>query len=165
MGSEVLIIGSSQAGLQAASDLADIGLKIHLVEPRPFMGKEGEHVFPDYLVNLQLLEILKHPNISSWTNTGLEDLSMENDSYRAVLQQFPRYIDLSKCTACGACIDICPVTVPGTSRKAIYLGGQPDCAVIEKGGISPCTTACPAGIHVQGYVAKSPNNGTGKHTI
>lgn len=153
MGSEVLIIGSSQAGLQAASDLADIGLKVHLVEPRPFMGKEGEHIFPDYLVNLRLLEILKHPNILSWTNTVLEDLSMENDSYRAVLQQFPRYIDLSKCTACGACIDICPVTVPGTSRKAIYLGGQPDCAVIEKGGISPCTTACPAGIHVQGYVA------------
>ncbi len=153
MGREVLIIGSSQAGLQAAFDLANIGLKVQLVEPSPFMGKSGEYLLPDYLVNRRLLEIIKHPNISTWTNTEIQELHQEKGSFRAVLQQFPRYIDLSKCTACGACIDICPVTVPGTNRKAISLGGQPDCAVIEKGGISPCTTACPAGIHVQGYVA------------
>ncbi|NOQ39467.1 MAG: 4Fe-4S ferredoxin, partial [Anaerolineales bacterium] len=153
MGREVLIIGSSQAGLQAAFDLANIGLKVQLVEPSPFMGKSGEYLLPDYLVNRRLLEIIKHPNISIWTNTEIQELDQDKGSFQAVLQQFPRYIDLSKCTACGACIDICPVTVPGTSRKAIYLGGQPDCAVIEKGGISPCTSACPAGIHVQGYVA------------
>lgn len=153
MGREVLIIGSSQAGLQAAVDLADIGLKVQLVETSPFMGKNEEYLLPDYLVNHRLLEIVKHPNISTWTNTEIQELRQENGSFRAILQQFPRYIDLSKCTACGACIDICPVTVPGTNRKAIYLDGQPDCAVIEKGGISPCTTACPAGIHVQGYVA------------
>ncbi len=153
MGREVLIIGSSQAGLQAALDLADIGLKVQLVEPSPFMGRNGEYLFPDYLVNRRLLEIIKHPNISTWTNTEIQELNQENGSFQAVLQQFPRYIDLSKCTACGACIDVCPVTVPGTSRKAIYLDGQPDCAVIEKRGRAPCSTACPAGIHVQGYVA------------
>ena len=153
MSREVLIIGSSQAGLQAALDLADIGLRVQLVEPSPFMGKSGEYLLPDYLVNSHLLEIIKHPNISIRTNTEIQELNQDKGSFQAVLQQFPRYIDLSKCTACGACIDICPVTVPGTSRKAISLGGQPDCAVIEKGGISPCTTACPAGIHVQGYVA------------
>jgi len=153
MGREVLIIGSSQAGLQAALDLADSGIRVHLVEPMPFMGKKGEYLFPDYLVNVRSLTILKHPNISTWTNTEIKELAQEEGRFQAVLQQYPRYIDISKCTACGACIDICPVTVPGTDRKAITLGGQPDCAVIEKEGISPCTKACPAGVHVQGYVA------------
>ena len=46
MGREVLIIGSSQAGLQAALDLADTGVKVHLIEPMPFMGKKGEYIFP-----------------------------------------------------------------------------------------------------------------------
>ena len=50
-------------------------------------------------------------------------------------------------------MEVCPITVPGTDLKAIHFGGQPDCAVIEKWGISPCSDACPAGIHVQGYVA------------
>jgi NADPH-dependent glutamate synthase beta subunit-like oxidoreductase/NAD-dependent dihydropyrimidine dehydrogenase PreA subunit len=158
MGREVLIIGSSQAGLQTALDLADSGIKVHLVEPMPFMGKKGEDLFPDYLANVRSLEILKHPHISTWTNTEIKELTREDGRFQAVLQQYPRYIDISKCTACGACIDICPITVPGTDRKAINLGGQPDCAVIEKGGISPCTNACPAGIHVQGYVALIAQN-------
>ena len=153
MGREVLIIGSSQAGLQAALDLADTGVKVHLIEPMPFMGKKGEYLFPDYLANVRSLEILKHPNITTWTNTEIKELTPEDGRFQAVLQRYSRYIDVSKCTACGACVDVCPVIVPGTDRKAIYLGGQPDCAVIEKGGISPCTYACPAGIHVQGYVA------------
>ena len=153
MGKAVLIIGSSQAGLQAALDLAFSGIKVHVIEPSPFMGKNGEYIFPDYLLNQRLLEIYKHPNITPWTNTSLEELAKVNGSFQAVLQQYPRYVDLSKCTACGDCIEICPVFVPGSDRKAIYLDGQPGCAVIEKGGISPCTNACPAGIHVQGYVA------------
>ena len=150
---EVLVIGSSQAGLQAAMDLAFSGINVHVIESSPFMGKNGEYLFPDYLLNQRMLEILKHPNITSWTNTSLQELTKVNGIFQAVLQQYPRYVDLSKCTACGDCIEICPVIVPGFDRKAIYLEGQPGCAVIEKAGVSPCTNACPAGIHVQGYVA------------
>ena len=38
------------------------------------------------------------------------------------------------CTTCGACLEVCPVTVPGTNHKAIYIsdGTQPGCAVIDK---------------------------------
>ncbi len=153
MGKEVLIIGSSQGGLQAAMDLADVGVKVHLIEPSPFMGKQIGNLFPDYLSNVHLLELLKHPNITAWTNTELQEIKEQDRNYQAVLQRYPRYIDLSKCTACGDCVEVCPITVPGKERKAIYLGGQPDCAVIEKIGISPCSNACPAGVHVQGYVA------------
>jgi NADPH-dependent glutamate synthase beta subunit-like oxidoreductase/Pyruvate/2-oxoacid:ferredoxin oxidoreductase delta subunit len=153
MTGEVLIVGSSQGGIQAAWDLAQVGVHVHLLDSKPFLGKKGEHQFPDYLTNQRLLEIIKHPNITTWTNAELGQLTAQDGGFRAEIDQYPRYIDLSKCTACGECVDVCPVVVPGTDRKAIIIGGQPGCAAIDKGGISPCTNACPAGIHVQGYVA------------
>ena len=75
--------------------------------------------------------------------------------FHVELRQHPRYVDLTKCTACKDCIEVCPVTVPGTDHKAIYLaeGAQPGCAVIDKLGKAPCSNTCPGGIHVQGYVA------------
>ncbi len=71
------------------------------------------------------------------------------------LRQHPRYVDLAKCTACGDCIQVCPVTVPGTDHKVIYRleGAQPGCVAIDKLGKPPCSNTCPGGIHVQGYVA------------
>ena len=153
MDNQVLVIGCTKAGLQAAQDLADVGLQVNLVEGSPFIGSDQDFGLPDHLKNTLLLETIKHPRIKIWTNTDVNQIIRTNGGYQVQLQQYPRYIDLNKCTACGDCVDVCPVTIPGTDLKAIHFGGQPDCAVIEKGGVSPCTNACPAGIHVQGYVA------------
>jgi len=153
MNNQVLIIGCTPAGLQAAQDLANIGLQVNLVENSPFISSDQNNYLPDHLKNTLLLEILKNPRIKVWTNTDIDQITSVSGGYQVQLQQHPRYVDLSRCTACGDCVDACPVTIPGTDLKAIHFGGQPDCAVIEKEGISPCTNACPAGIHVQGYVA------------
>jgi len=153
MNNQVLVIGCSQAGLQAAQDLANVGLQVNLVESSPFLASDDSYNLPEYLKNTLLLEILKDPRIKIWTNTEIQEINQRNGEYQVTLQQNPRYIDLAKCTACGDCVEVCPITVPGTKYRAIHFGGQPDCAVIEKWGISPCSDACPAGIHVQGYVA------------
>ncbi len=153
MDNQVLVIGCTKAGLLAAQDLADVGLQVNLVEGSPFIASDQTFGLPDYLKNTLLLEIIKHPRIKVLTNTDIDRITRTKGGFQVQLQQHPRYIDLSKCTACGECVDVCPVTIPGTNLKAIHFGGQPDCAVIEKAGISPCTNACPAGIHVQGYVA------------
>jgi len=153
MDRQVLVIGSTLAGLQAAQDLASIGLQVNLIENSPFIARDDTYHLPAYLKNTKLLEIFKDPRIKVWTNTDVDQIIRTNGGYQVRLEQSPRYIDLSKCTACGDCVDVCPVTIPGTDLKAIHFGGQPDCAVIEKSGIAPCTNACPAGIHVQGYVA------------
>jgi NADPH-dependent glutamate synthase beta subunit-like oxidoreductase len=148
-----LIVGGRAAGIQAARDLANSGIQVHLVEPSPFLG-HGSSV-PQYLMNSRLLEISKHANITVWTNTHVSRAEGEAGSFRVELRQHPRYVDLATCTACKDCIEACPVTVPGTDHKAIYLleGAQPGCAVIEKLGKAPCSNTCPGGIHVQGYVA------------
>ncbi|MFN2113626.1 MAG: FAD-dependent oxidoreductase [Anaerolineales bacterium] len=150
----ILILGSSPAALQAARDLADGGTRVNLVEGGPFLGIENPGPEPSYLRDSRLLEIIKHPLIQAWTNTEVEGIGQaKNGCWDVDLVHQPRYIDLGLCNACGECVEVCPVTIPGTELKAIHFGGQPDCAVITKEGCSPCSAACPAGIHVQGYVA------------
>jgi len=73
----------------------------------------------------------------------------------------PRFIDLSKCTACGDCAKVCPVVLPNeydqglSDRKATYkkyAQAIPGAFAIQKADKAPCRLACPAGLNVQGYV-------------
>ena len=153
MSKEALVIGGSVAGLQAALNLADAGLKVHLIESSPFFDDGSASNLPRHLLHVRQLEVAKHPNITVKTNTRLVRMEGSPNDFQVELRQHPRYIDLTKCTACGDCIEACPVTLPGTGHKAIYLDGQPGCVAIDKVGKSPCAHTCPAGIHVQGYVA------------
>ncbi len=155
MSKGALIIGGTVAGLQAALDLADSGIKVHLVASSPFLGNGRPTAIPRHVMNTRLLEISKHGNIVVWTNTRVSRVDGEVRRFLVELQQQPRYVDLDRCTACKDCLEVCPVTVPGTDHKAIYLieGVQPGCAVIDKLGKAPCSNTCPGGIHVQGYVA------------
>jgi NADPH-dependent glutamate synthase beta subunit-like oxidoreductase/ferredoxin len=149
-----LVIGGSVAGIQAALDLARSGIDVHLVEPSPFLGNGGSSAVPAHVLNARLLEVAKHPSITVWTGTRVSRAEGEAGRFLVELRQHPRYVDLAKCTACKDCLEVCPVTVPGTDHKAIYLleGAQPGCAVIEKLGKAPCANTCPGGIHVQGYI-------------
>ncbi len=150
---EVLIIGGSTAGLQAALDLADADVRVYLIEASPFLSGFGGDDIPRHVINTRLLEISRHPNINVWTNTLLTSTEAEKKVFHVELRRQPRYVDVSKCTACGDCVEVCPVIVPDTNHKAIYLNGQPGCMAIEKEGKPPCANTCPGGIHVQGYIA------------
>ena len=158
MNKDALIIGSSISGLQAAIDLAEAGYKVHLVENSPFLGNHGPTDIPQHILNTRLLEITRHPNIHLWSNTRLNRLDGKAGDYKVELRCHPRYVDITKCTACGDCIAVCPVNQPGTytgteSRKVIFIDGQPGCAAVIKEGKAPCANTCPGGIHVQGYIA------------
>lgn len=152
MNKEVLVLGGSIAGLQATLDLADAGFDVHLIHDSPFFDN-FEATIPPPVQHARRLEALKHPKVHVRTNTRLMRVTGNAGDFQIALRQHPRYIDLTKCTACGECIQACPVTLPGSKHKAIYLDGQPGCMAIEKAGRSPCASTCPAGIHVQGYVA------------
>ena len=150
-----LVIGGSPAGIQAALDLANCGKEVHLVEPDPFVGNGSRSTLPQHLFNTRILELARHPHVTLWTHTIPIQIKREAGSFGVQLRQHPRYIDLDRCTGCGDCVEACPVTVPGTSRKAVFLAkdSQPECALIDRLGKPPCTDACPGGIHVQGYIA------------
>ncbi len=82
-------------------------------------------------------------------------------NFTVTVAQKPRYIDAAKCTSCGDCAEVCPVSLPDgydqnlTARKATYkkyAQAIPGAFSIQKGDKAPCRLACPAGLNVQGYV-------------
>ena len=96
------------------------------------------------------------------TNTELLELNGDPGHFSAHIRQEPRYIDISKCTSCGECANVCPIEVPSeqdfgiATRKAAYkkyAQAIPGAYAISKRGTAPCKATCPAHVSIQGYIA------------
>jgi heterodisulfide reductase subunit A-like polyferredoxin len=167
----VLIIGGGIAGMQAALDSAELGLKAYLLEKEPAIGGNMarlDKTFPTNdcamcMISPKLVETGRHLNIEVISYAELEHLEGEAGNFTATIRKKARYVDEERCNGCGECEPECPVVRKDvfngelSERKAIYrLYPQaiPNVFTIDKGEYKPpCRTACPAGVNVQGYVA------------
>jgi heterodisulfide reductase subunit A-like polyferredoxin len=165
----VLVVGGGIAGLQAALDTANAGFKVYLVEKDISLGgimAKLDKTFPTNdcstcMLSPKLIEVGMHPDIEVLTQADVESISGAPGNFTVVLNQRPRYIDLAKCTACGDCAKVCPVTMPsefdeglGTRQAAYRHFPQtiPSQYAIKKLDPAPCVTTCPASLKVQGYI-------------
>jgi NAD-dependent dihydropyrimidine dehydrogenase PreA subunit len=114
------------------------------------------------VISPKLVEVGRHLNIELLTQTELLELNGNPGNFSARVRQKPRFIDLSKCTSCGECAKVCPISVPDeynkclTTRKAAfkqYAQAIPGTFAITKRGTAPCKAICPAHVSVQGFVA------------
>ncbi|MBX5326457.1 FAD-dependent oxidoreductase [Candidatus Bathyarchaeota archaeon A05DMB-4] len=166
----VLIIGGGIAGIQAALDLADADFKVYLVEKTPSIGgkmAQLDKTFPTLdcsacILTPKMADAGHHPNIKLLTCAEVENVNGYVGNYEVTVLKKPRYIDEEKCTGCGECEKVCPVTMPNEfdmglkQRKAVYRPfpqAIPNAYTIDKRGMAPCRAACPAGVNVQGYIA------------
>jgi heterodisulfide reductase subunit A-like polyferredoxin len=171
----VLIIGGGISGVQAALDLANSGVKVYLVEKSPSLGgkmAQLDKTFPTNdcsmcILSPKLVEASRHQNIELMTLSEVTKLEGHAGDFKATILQHPRYIDISKCVACGECTKVCPVTIQSEfdvglgERNATYIPfpqAVPLKYTIEKRGKSPCKLACPTKTNVQGYVALIRNH-------
>jgi len=165
-----LVVGGGIAGVQAALDLAESGIKVYLVEKSPAIGgkmAQLDKTFPTNdcamcIVSPKLVEAGRHLNIEILPTTDLIKLEGEAGNFTATVWRRPRYIDLDKCTSCGDCEKVCPIMVPslfneGLSEQAAtsrpYAQAVPNAYAITKKGTSPCKYTCPADTSAQGYIA------------
>ena len=166
----VMVVGSGIAGIQASLDLANSGMKVYLVENDISIGgvmAQLDKTFPTNdcsacILSPKLVEVGRHPNVDILTRRTVKSVEGEPGRFQINLLRAPRFVDVDKCTGCGDCAAVCPISLPSEfdenlgERKAIYRKfpqAIPSAFAIDKLGTAPCKAACPTHISVQGYVA------------
>ena len=165
----VLVVGGGIAGMQAALDVAAMGLAVTLVEERPSLGgvmSQLDKTFPTNdcalcILSPRLQEIARHPAIQLLTNSRVVHIAGTAGNFLATVHQQPRYVDTHRCTGCGECLRVCPVPIPDpynvglSTTKAIHLPfpqavplaaiiDPRACRVFQGKKCGACAKVCPA---------------------
>ena len=114
----VSVVGGGIAGVQAALDLADMGYKVYILEKSPTIGgvmAQLDKTFPTNdcsmcILSPKLVDCVRHQNIEILTNTVVEGIEGSPGNFTVKVLKKPRYIDIEKCTSCGSCEAVCPVS-------------------------------------------------------
>ncbi|MCD6347537.1 MAG: CoB--CoM heterodisulfide reductase iron-sulfur subunit A family protein [Bacteroidales bacterium] len=131
----VAVIGAGVAGMRAAIEFAEAGMKVYLIEREQFVGgrvSQWDNLFTSEETGKDLVtrlynEVDSHHLITLLTGAEVVENSGSVGDFRLKVQLTPRYITL-KCNEgqLQDAIDVCPVIVPDefnfniTKRKAIY---------------------------------------------
>jgi heterodisulfide reductase subunit A len=144
----VLVVGAGVGGMRAATDLADAGIKVYLVEKSPSIGgivSQLGFMFPTHdcvlcrgtsdhgygctrpSITPWLLDFSMHPSIELMTLSEVVSVSGQPGHFVATVRHKPRYVDIHHCVNCNKCNEICPVDdLPDpfqlglSTRKAAY---------------------------------------------
>lgn len=166
----VVVCGAGIAGIQATLDVADSGFKVYLVESSPSIGGRMallDKTFPTgdcatCILSPKLVECARHPNIEVLTLTDIEDAEGKAGNFTVRLRRKPRYVDENKCTACGDCVQACPVRLPNEWNKGLdtraaiftpYPQSVPNVFAISKREKPPCMAVCPLDQNIPAYIA------------
>ena len=144
-----LVIGGGIAGIQAALDLADMGIHVDMVEKKPNIGgrmAQLDKTFPTNDCSICILapklsECYRHPNITLYSYSEVQKVEGESGNFSVEILQRARYVKEDECINCGVCAEKCPMRVIDEfdrqlrKRRAIYmyyLQGVPAIMTIDK---------------------------------
>ncbi|MBQ2081734.1 MAG: CoB--CoM heterodisulfide reductase iron-sulfur subunit A family protein, partial [Treponema sp.] len=151
MTKRALVIGGGIAGITAALDIADAGFPVDIVEAKPTVGGKMamlDKTFPTLdcascIVTPKMTEVSQNPNIRILSYSEVQSVTGYVGNFTAQIKRKARYVDETKCTGCGACIEKCPnKKVPNdfnlnlNNKTAIYIPfaqAVPKVATIDAG--------------------------------
>ena len=160
----ILVIGGGISGLTAAIEASEAGCDVILVEKNPYLGgrvAQMNQYFPKLCppscgLEINFRRIRTSPRIQCLTLSEVEKIAGEPGRYQVSIKRQPRMVN-NKCTACGACVEACPVERPDQfnygmgSTKAVYLPFEMACPLqfVIDPSVCPgtecgkCVPACP----------------------
>lgn len=167
----VLVIGGGVAGIQAALDCADGGIPVVMVEREATIGGKMaklDKTFPTVdcsacILGPKMVDVAQHDNITLYAHAEIEDISGYVGNFTVKIRKRATYVDWSKCTGCGACLEKCPSKKtpdafnefmgPTTAISIAFPQAIPKRAVINaahcrqfvKGKCGVCAKICPTG--------------------
>ena len=150
----IAVLGAGVAGMRAAKELADLGIKVYLIEREHFVGGRVSQL--DYLCGVEetgkelvtrLYETIhKHENITLFTGAEVIEKGGSIGNFKIKVKITPRYIK-KECNReeLKKTIELCPVEVDDdfnfkiTKRKAIYKNYPSEYPQIPAIDIKNCT--------------------------
>ena len=114
------------------------------------------------LVVSEMRRAMEHPNLEVLAYSEVAGIDGYIGNFEVTVRRKPRFVDAAKCTACGDCADVCPITLADeydqglSKRKAAfkkYAQAIPGAYGISKRSTAPCKATCPAHVSIQGYIA------------
>ena len=141
-----MVVGAGIAGMQAALDLANAGIKTYLIEKSPTIGgrmSQLDKTFPTLdcsqcILTPKMVDVGRAENIELMTYTEVESVEGYIGNFDVTLKRKPRGVLTTAeaeargfvgggCNGCGDCEPVCPVIKPNPfemgmkPRKAIYI--------------------------------------------
>lgn len=112
----VLVMGAGVAGMQAALDCADGGLEVVIVEKSQSIGgmmARLDKTFPTIdcsicILGPKMVDIAQHERIKLYAYSEIDEIKGYVGNYQVKIRKKATYVDWSKCTGCGACMEKCP---------------------------------------------------------
>ena len=130
----ILVVGGGISGLTAAIESAEVGYDVLLAEKSPYLGgrvARANQYFPKLCapncgLEINFKRIKTNPRIKVFTLAEVENISGREGDYNVTINLIPSRVN-NNCTACGKCVEVCPVERPNDfnygldNTKAIYL--------------------------------------------
>jgi len=144
-----LVIGGGIAGIQAALDLANMGIQVSMIEKKPCIGgrmAQLDKTFPTNDCSICILapklsECYRHKKITLHSYSEVKKLQGSAGNFSVEILKKARFIKEDACINCGLCTEKCPMRVDDEfnrwlrKRRAVYmyyLQGVPPIMTIDK---------------------------------
>ena len=159
----IMVVGGGISGLTAALEAAEVGYEVFLIEKEPYLGgrvSQLNQYFPKLCppscgLEINYRRLKDNRRIRTYTLSEVIKVTGQPGDYNVTVQMNPRFIN-ENCTACGECVDVCPVersnsfnfgldktkAVYKTSDMAFPMRYTIDAATCKGTSCGKCVEAC-----------------------